>query len=90
MKLGAYVCSTRGRDAHKCFLVVGILDEAFVLISDGKSRKIEKPKKKKIKHLVLLGDGDNEITQMLQKKEAVTNKMIYGALKKINANKGEE
>lgn len=90
MKLGAYVCSSRGRDANKCFLVVDILDEAYVLISDGKSRKIQNPKKKKIKHLILLGEGDREITQMLENKKAVTNKMIYGAIKNLNANKREE
>ncbi|MBE7092091.1 MAG: hypothetical protein E7365_02800 [Clostridiales bacterium] len=81
MKLGAYVCSTRGRDANKCFLVVEIIDENFVLIADGKSRKIEKPKKKKIKHLVVLGQGDEEISAKLQNKETVTNKQVYGAIK---------
>lgn len=90
MKLGTYVCATCGRDANKCFLVVGMLDEAFVLISDGKSRKIQKPKKKKIKHLLVLGEGDKEINEMLQGKQSVTNKQVYGAIKKLNANKGEE
>ena len=90
MKLGTYVCATCGRDANKCFLVVGMLDEAFVLIADGKSRKIQSPKKKKIKHLLVLGEGDQAINEMLQNNHAVTNKQVYGALKKLNANKGEE
>jgi ribosomal protein L14E/L6E/L27E len=90
MKLGTYVCSTRGRDACKCFLVVGILDEAFVLIADGKCHKVDKPKKKKIKHLTILGDGDESINAKLQNKEAVTNKQVYGAIKKLNAKNGEE
>ena len=90
MKLGTYVCATCGRDANKCFLVVGMLDEAFVLIADGKSRKIQKPKKKKIKHLLVLGDGEEAINVMLQNNQPVTNKQVYGALKNLNANKGEE
>lgn len=90
MKLGTYVCATCGRDADKCFLVIEILDEAFVKIADGKSRKIQSPKKKKIKHLVVLGDGDASINKMLQSNQPVTNKQVYGAIKKLNANKGEE
>ncbi len=90
MKLGTYVCATCGRDANKCFLVVEILDEAFVRIADGKSRKIQSPKKKKIKHLMILGDGDPSINKMLQSNQPVTNKQVYGAIKKLNANKGEE
>ena len=90
MKLGAYVCATCGRDANKCFLVIEILDEAFVRIADGKSRKIQSPKKKKIKHLKVLGDGDASINKMLQSNQPVTNKQVCGAIKNLNANKGEE
>ncbi len=88
--LGDQVCSTAGRDAKKCFLVVGILDEQYVLISDGKLRKTDKPKKKKIKHLTSLGINHEEIKQKLTNKVPVTNKEIRSALNKINANKGEE
>ncbi len=90
MKLGAYVCATRGRDAKKCFLVVGIVDEAYVLISDGRSRKLEKPKRKKIKHLTLLGEGNGEITRKLMSEVPVTNNEIHKALNELNASKGEE
>ena len=49
--LGELVCSKAGRDAGRKFVVVGIVDNRHVLISDGSLRKIEKPKKKKIKHI---------------------------------------
>ena len=86
--LGDKVCSTAGRDAGKCFFVVGILDEQYVLISDGKTHKVDKPKKKKIKHLVYEGFLD-EIKQKLITNVALTNPMVRKALK-LNANKGEE
>ena len=50
--IGQYVQSTQGRDAGKDFIVVGIVDENHVLIADGGLRKIDKPKKKKVKHLI--------------------------------------
>ncbi len=50
--LGQVVQSTQGRDAGRDFVVVGIVDESYVLIADGGLRRIDRPKKKKIKHLI--------------------------------------
>jgi large subunit ribosomal protein L14e len=50
--LGQIVHSKAGRDKGKYFVVVGIVDEEYVLIADGDLRKILNPKKKKEKHLV--------------------------------------
>ena len=52
--IGDIVLSLAGRDAKKLFAVVGTIDESHVHISDGKSRKIDSPKKKKIKHIKLI------------------------------------
>lgn len=51
LKIGQVVSSKNGRDIGKIFVILEIIDDNFVLIADGKSRKIDKPKKKKIKHL---------------------------------------
>ena len=48
---GSKVISKAGRDAGRLFLVVKSLDEEYVLISDGDTRKMDKPKKKKRRHL---------------------------------------
>ena len=53
--IGSVVRSRAGRDAGRLFLVIGILDEEFVLLSDGDLRKAEKPKKKRRKHLSATG-----------------------------------
>ncbi|MCL1792728.1 MAG: KOW domain-containing RNA-binding protein [Oscillospiraceae bacterium] len=52
--VGDIALSLAGRDAKKLFAVVGILDEDYVYISDGKSRKAASPKKKKTKHIRLI------------------------------------
>lgn len=49
--IGQVVRSLKGRDKGKIQMVIDILDESHVLVVDGKRRKMEKPKKKKIKHL---------------------------------------
>ena len=45
------VRSKAGRDSGRLFLVVRILDEEHLMIADGDLRKLEKPKKKKLRHL---------------------------------------
>ena len=50
--LGQVVQSTQGRDTGRDFVVVGIIDQSYVLIADGALRRIDRPKKKKVKHLI--------------------------------------
>ena len=44
------VISLAGRDEGKLFYVIDT-EENFVLIADGKGRKLENPKRKKLKHV---------------------------------------
>lgn len=48
---GRVVLSTQGRDEGRYFIVLEVIDKNFVLMADGLTRKIDHPKKKKIKHL---------------------------------------
>ena len=50
---GDIVLALRGRDSERMFVVVGLIDDDYVFIADGKSRKADLPKKKKIKHISL-------------------------------------
>ena len=48
---GRVVLSTQGRDEGRYFIVLEVIDDQFVLMADGLTRRIDHPKKKKIKHL---------------------------------------
>lgn len=48
---GVIATSLAGRDQGRRFLVITALDEDYVMVADGDLRKIERPKKKKRKHL---------------------------------------
>ena len=50
-ELGTVVLSKAGRDAGRYFVVVGKVDSQYVLLADGDLRKLQNPKKKKLKHL---------------------------------------
>ncbi len=53
IKLGQLVCSKRGRDRGKYYLVLEIRDDKFVYLVDGEKRGMDNPKQKNIKHLKL-------------------------------------
>lgn len=48
---GNVVFSKKGRDKGHMFVVLLSLDDDFVLVCDGDCRKVEKPKRKRHKHL---------------------------------------
>ena len=48
---GRVVLSTQGRDEGRYFIVLEVIDENFVRMADGLTRKLDHPKKKKVKHL---------------------------------------
>ena len=69
---GDIVYSIAGRDSGTYFVVLST-EENFAYICDGKSRKTDTPKKKKIKHLKV-GFGHSEyIAQKLENGDKVTN-----------------
>jgi len=48
---GVVAVSKAGRDAGKYFIILEVQDDQHVLIADGELRKVNKPKRKKLKHL---------------------------------------
>jgi len=57
MQVGNVVKSLKGHDTGRVYLVVAVLNADFVLLADGKYRKLDYPKQKRIKHLELLDEG---------------------------------
>ena len=51
VELGSIVISKAGRDQGRRFLVVGEVDDDFVMVADGGLRKMDRQKKKRRKHL---------------------------------------
>ncbi len=49
--IGSIVISKAGRDQGRRFLVVGEVDDDFVMIANGDLRKMDRQKKKRRKHL---------------------------------------
>ncbi len=74
--IGRFAESTSGRDKGRVFLIIDTPEENFVMLSDGKLRKLEKPKRKKLKHIKLLAYTPIEIPE--------TNKKLTELIKNIS------
>ena len=85
--LGRVVLSKAGRDKDKFFIVLGILDDEYIYISDGFLRGVDKPKKKKMKHLVFTNVVSEEIRSLLMSGEKVSNAVIRNFLQSYDNNK---
>jgi len=77
---GQLVYSRAGRDGGRPFLIVSILDEKYVAIADGDLRRIDRPKKKNIKHLQVTQHIAAEISHKLQRGERVKNRELRAAI----------
>lgn len=81
--VGQVVYSKAGRDAGKKFIIVNIQDEFYVFISDGDLRKIEKPKRKKIKHLLITEEIIKPLNEKIVNDYVVTNSEVRKALEAL-------
>ena len=76
IRKGDVVYSRAGRDQGRYFLVLDEVDEQFVLIADGKLRRLEAPKRKKVKHLRVLPAQDLRVCEKVRNGEKLTNSEI--------------
>lgn len=82
-RLGQIVKVLRGRDHGKYAVIVGILDQRFVLLADGDKRKFDHPKKKNLIHLELQDEISSEVAESLKETGRVTNGKLRFALNKF-------
>lgn len=80
-KIGDLVVSTAGRDLGNFYVVTKILDKNYVLLCDGKYKTIEKPKKKKIKHISSLGRNEVDFETKISAKDVDSNAFIKKLIK---------
>ncbi len=80
LSLGQVVSSRAGRDRGRYFVVVEILDDRFVAVADGDLRKVENPKKKNVRHLLVHNDV-LPLGEKLRAGERVSNAELRKMLK---------
>ncbi|HEY4543590.1 MAG TPA: KOW domain-containing RNA-binding protein [Tissierellaceae bacterium] len=81
--IGQVVKSKAGRDKGRLFIVIEVVDDEFVYIVDGDLRKLDKPKLKKVKHLVVYSTVFTEVGYKLDNKIKISNEYIRKLLEPI-------
>ena len=66
------VVSTAGRDRGSLFYVIG-MEEEYLLLSDGRGRTLEKPKRKKRKHTKTILRSETRVAAKLRCGDKVLN-----------------
>ena len=83
LELGQLAKSIAGRDKGRFMVIIDIIDENYVYVVDGDLRRVENPKKKKIKHLQMLNKRADLIAEKLAKKRKINNEDIKEALNEL-------
>ncbi|WP_026486948.1 KOW domain-containing RNA-binding protein [Caldanaerobius polysaccharolyticus] len=79
---GQIVISKMGRDSGRYFVVIAV-EGGYAYIADGELRKIDKPKKKNIKHLLRTNEYDDAIRDKILGGKKISNADLRKALEKF-------
>lgn len=82
VRAGSRVRSKAGRDKGCDFIVMSVQGE-YVFLADGDTRKVENPKKKKLKHIQASYDVAGDIADKLASGDMAQNHEVRKALAKI-------
>lgn len=79
-EFGSMVISKAGHDKGQNFIILEA-DSEYVYLSDGKFRTVEKPKKKKKKHVQCIHYKDENIRNKKAMNERIINEDVKRAIK---------
>ena len=84
LAVGQVVKSRAGRDKGRIFLILNVIDGENVLIVDGDLRKLDNPKQKKLKHLIIYNTVLPDLKYKLENKIKINNAYIRKLLEPFN------
>ena len=73
------VRSDAGRDKGKLFAVLAVEGE-YLLLADGKSRRVESPKRKKRRHVLFVAADDSRLSEKIRSEGKITNSELRRTL----------
>lgn len=80
MEVGMIARSRAGHDKD-AYYVVWDVDDLYVWLTDGRLKPIEKPKKKKMKHIQIVHTIPENLREKLPVRESIRNEDIKYAIK---------
>ena len=71
--------SDAGRDKGKLFVVLAVEGE-YLLLADGKSRRVEAPKRKQRRHVLFVAAEETRVSEKIKNNEKITNSELRRTL----------
>ena len=66
------IISLSGRDQQQLFYVMDV-EDGYAILANGKTRKLENPKRKKLKHIRFAARIDSRVAQKIRQGDKVLN-----------------
>jgi len=83
ISIGQLVTSNAGRDQTNIYLVIGILQNNYLLLVNGRERKFKNPKQKNIRHVNVLNSIAQGVAEKIQSGMKITDEEIRQAIKAL-------
>ena len=87
-EIGRVAQSIAGRDAGRCFVIIDVMEDGYVMVADGSLRKMDRPKKKKLKHLILKPVVIPIVKERLSSKDRLFDYEVRSHLESLGYNEG--
>ena len=82
LSIGSVVCSLSGRDVGKYYLVL-MVNDAYLQLIDGDTRRVDNPKRKNSKHVRSTGLIASEIVEKLASGRRPTNPEVRKSIAEL-------
>ena len=83
------VLSQQGRDKGRLMMVLDT-DAEYLLLADGRRRRVERPKRKKIRHVAFVANSCSQEGIRLRRGEKLSNSEVRRALRQEKASTNAE
>jgi large subunit ribosomal protein L14e len=83
LRFGQLVISVSGRDCNQFYLILGMIDDHFLEVTDGIKHPIARTKKKNVKHVKVQMLIAKEIEDKLLKGESIGDTQVNAAIKRL-------
>ena len=79
------VRALRGRDSGCLFCVMDVEEGGWLLLADGKRRRVDRPKRKRAKHVDPVGEWDHPVMEKVRTGQPVRDRELRAALAAFRA-----
>lgn len=83
LRCGQLVKSIAGRDVGQFYLIIKMLDDRTIAVTDGKKHPMTKPKKKNLKHVLIGMFVATEIEEAVEKERYINDTQVLAAIHRL-------